>query len=210
MIEIYINYSDPRLPFLKPSHKTLHHVCIHLSSTWPHHAAILTCQTTQFHPISGRLPHLTSFRNRTPSFLRHIFVSGHIFVIGYTEVTGLYLDSPWACSLSIQSPQSGYLNSLLATCFCKWGLTKTQPHVFIYILGCFPTKMAVCNCDRDNMAGKDYNIHYLALYRRSPPTPALNGCMASLALIWSSRDPLDKGSPEGRMIITNSWESTMC
>ena len=36
--------------------------------------------------------------------------------------------------------------------------------------------------NRDNMAGKAYNIHYLALYR-SLPTPAINRCMASLALI---------------------------
>lgn len=171
-----------------PAWWTLHH-----PSAWPHHVATLTPQITQFHPLSGRPPQLASFKNRTP-FFRHIFVSGHTI---NSVHWGRWSTSrfPIGLSPSIQPSQSGYLNCLPATCFCKCGLTKTNVFSFTYY-GCLLAKTTEFgNCDRDNMAGKAYNIHYLALYR-SRPAPAINGCMASLALIWSSRDPLDKESPE--------------
>lgn len=60
-----------------------------------------------------------------------------------------------------------------ATCFCKqfyWNITI--PIHLCTVFSCF-RRAELSSCNRDHMANKIQNIYYLALYRNSLTTPAL-------------------------------------
>lgn len=83
--------------------------------------------------FQGMLTHLTSFKTRTPSFFRPVFMNWHTI---NKACQGQWSISRFPTGLSIFNPvltESGYLSYLLATCFCKWSFTDTQLHAFVYI-----------------------------------------------------------------------------